>query len=144
MWSRILEDKTFLKSFLAENQKRLAKNYRIITDFLKRHGIPYYQGGNAAMFVWVDLRAWLVPEPGSGSYKALLSSSPESEQYRAKIETLGKTWIKKGVTITNGVKCHTEELGWFRIVFTAKEEVLHIGMQRFIDGLQEWKKREES
>ncbi|WPV31213.1 hypothetical protein CLAFUW7_07111 [Fulvia fulva] len=127
MWSRILEDKSFLEHSLAENQRHLAKHYQIITDFLKQHDIPYYRGGNAAMFVWVDLRDWLLPESDRGNHKALLSSSPDAGQYRAKIDKLGKVWIKKGVTITNGVNYCTEELGW----------------QGFIDGSQEWKKFEE-
>ncbi len=45
IWASMLEDREFLTSFLAENQKRLAENYVLATSFLDEHGIEYFKGG---------------------------------------------------------------------------------------------------
>lgn len=39
--------------------------------------------------------------------------------------------------ISKGTSYPTEELGWFRIVFTVDEDCLRIGLQRFVDRLNE-------
>ena len=142
MWSRILEDKTFLNRFISENQNRLAKHYTILTNFLREHSISFFEGGNAGVFVWVDLRAWLLHSPtvsSKNAVSALKPSSSEFDMFKAKESLLSKTWHQKGVMIAKGSQFLSEELGWFRIVFTAEEDGLMIGLQRFIDVLQELK-----
>ena len=44
IWARILEDRSFLDWYLAENQRRLAKSYRLLTGFLDEQEIPYLRG----------------------------------------------------------------------------------------------------
>jgi hypothetical protein len=39
--------------------------------------------------------------------------------------------------VNKGTACLTEELGWFRIVFTVDQESLRVGLRRFLDGLRE-------
>lgn len=39
--------------------------------------------------------------------------------------------------ISKGTSYSTEELGWFRIVFTVDESCLKLGLQRFVDGVHE-------
>lgn len=143
MWSRILEDQSLLTHFISENQKRLAKHYKICIDILTEHKIPYYPGGNAGLFIWVDMRNWLLGERRAGDFKALKTSSRGIGEYRSKESVLSKTWLDKGVMIANGSAFYTEELGWFRIVFTAEEAGLRLGLQRFVDGLQELKQKGE-
>lgn len=137
MWARMLEDKAFLDHFINTNQKRLAMHYTVVTKFLEQHDIPYFPGGNAALFVWVDLRKWLLGD--SKDVSSLLMSSAHAEQLKAKQDLMYQAWHKKGVMIAKGSAFLTEELGWFRIVFTAEEEALRIGLQRFVDVLQEMK-----
>lgn len=138
MWARVLEDKSFLNYYISENQKRLAKHYKICTGFLSELKIPYYAGGNAGLFIWVDLRGRF-----SKDLKTLKTSSPSVDEYRTKQDRLSKTWLNKGLMIANGSAFYTEEMGWFRIVFTAEEEGLRLGLKRFIEGLEEQKQKGE-
>lgn len=136
MWARILEDRVFLEYFISENQKRLAKHYNVLTEFLDKHGIGYVKGGNAAVFLWVDLRDSLLGDSYAGDVRALSMSSPEMQKFKRKQDLLSKTWQENGVMIAKGSAFLSEELGWFRIVFTAEEAALRTGLQRFIEVLQ--------
>lgn len=143
MWARILEDQAFLNHYLSEGQRRLARNYKICTDILAENKILYYPGGNSVLFVWVDLRSWFLGDNDASNFQALKMTSTAKEQYLAKEDRLIKTWLDKRVMIAKGSAFYSEELGWFRIVFTAEEEGLRLGMQKFIDGLKELKQKGE-
>ncbi|KAK5166421.1 uncharacterized protein LTR77_007964 [Saxophila tyrrhenica] len=137
MWARILEDTPFLDRFIGDNQKQLASHYALLTNFLDDNHIPYFQGGNAALFLWVDLRRWLLGNSDADT-AVLRSTSPDAAKYKAKEDRLSKRWLEKGVMIAKGSRSLSEEIGWFRIVFTAEEKALRTGLNRFLEGLREW------
>lgn len=137
MWARILEDKEFLDFFISENQRRLGARYAYMVDFLRQHKIPFFEGGNAGVFVWVDLRSWFRNERESSGSNELLLSHSNNGIYKNLETSLSKIWWQRGVMISKGTSYLTEELGWFRIVFTVDEGCLRAGLQRFIDGLNE-------
>ena len=39
----MLEDAEYTKNFMATNQRRLAAQHALATQFLDRHGIPYFR-----------------------------------------------------------------------------------------------------
>jgi hypothetical protein len=42
LWASMLEDEQYTKKFFATNQQRLAEHHALMTRFLDKHGIPYY------------------------------------------------------------------------------------------------------
>ena len=42
IWAAMLENKSYLDSFLETNQRLLAEQYAITTQFLDEQGIPYF------------------------------------------------------------------------------------------------------
>lgn len=139
MWARILEDRSFLDFFIAENQRRLAVRYKMVTSLLRGNGFTLFEGGNAGFFVWIDLRDVLRTPDDVEHATALTTSSPRGQAYQSREEELGKIWWRKGVMINSGSGCLCEEYGWCRIIFTVEEECLLVGLQRFIDGVKEAK-----
>jgi len=45
---------------------KLSENYVAVTHLLDTAGIPYWKGGNAGYFLWVDLSAYLLPKEYEG------------------------------------------------------------------------------
>ncbi|EMC97585.1 hypothetical protein BAUCODRAFT_107204 [Baudoinia panamericana UAMH 10762] len=113
-WARILEDDKWLKQFLTESQKRLSTNYGTLTSFLDQHSIPYYKGGNAAIFLWVDLRRWKTED------------------------AITEECLKAGVMVAKGTNFVPEELGWFRLTFSTQKEVLEEGLRRLTESLKKF------
>ncbi|CAM9863055.1 unnamed protein product [Phaeothamnion confervicola] len=56
--ARLLSDRAFLDAYLAENARRLAASYAVVTARLAYAGVPFTEAA-AGMFVWVDLRNFL-------------------------------------------------------------------------------------
>lgn len=138
-WARILEDEPFLDYFISENQRRLAHNYTLVTAFLDKHNIRYLRGGNAGIFLWIDLRPWLL-EQGDDQDHLRELTGPDSEKFKEKERRLDRLWKTKGVMLAMGSNFLSEELGGFRMVFTAEEAALKVGLERFVAVLKEWKK----
>ncbi|KAL2259214.1 hypothetical protein VTK26DRAFT_7184 [Humicola hyalothermophila] len=142
VWARMLEDKEYINNFFARNQQRLAEQYAFTTRFLDDHGIPHYRNANAGMFIWVDLRRYLRGLYTEGSNKATTLSihrlSPqEQHEYQRREAEINRRLTENGVIIALGTNFFTEELGWFRLSFTAAPEALKIGLRRMWKTLQE-------
>lgn len=58
-------------------------------------------------------------------------------EYRAKEAQIVSTCMKNGVFIGYGSNFFTEELGWFRVTFTARKEALVEGLKRILSSLEE-------
>ncbi len=43
LWASMLENAEYTKNFMATNQRRLAAQHALATQFLDRHGIPYFR-----------------------------------------------------------------------------------------------------
>ncbi|KAH8805247.1 pyridoxal phosphate-dependent transferase [Xylogone sp. PMI_703] len=120
LWAHLLEDQEFLDWFLAENKRRLSENYNLITSFLSSNGIGYFSGGNAGVFLWVDLREYV---KGDRATEALLV----------------KKCVERGLFVGYGTNFFSEEVGWFRLTFTAKTEILMEGLKRLVSVLEDMK-----
>jgi aspartate/methionine/tyrosine aminotransferase len=121
----ILEDEAWLDSFLSTSRERLSKANFLAKRLLHEAGIPYAPGANAGFFLWIDLSEWLVVEDGDGD-----------EGWKAE-ERLMKKFLSEGkVFLTPGSGQASEKPGWFRLVFSHREEVLREGIARFVGCLE--------
>ncbi|KAI9802535.1 MAG: hypothetical protein M1833_001607 [Piccolia ochrophora] len=105
-------------SYISLAQDRLAQNYAVASSVLDDAGVTYHKGGNAGFFIWLNLSAHLPP-----------SSSRDLtpiERERALAEKL----LRNGVYLSTGEEFHSEEAGWFRLVFTHPEAKLREGLRR--------------
>lgn len=121
----LLEDEEFTGKYIEENQKRLSDSYAFAVDFLKKHGIEYAPGCNAAFFLWVDL---------GKRYKEL---HPEASAEQEVGETVMQRLIKEKVFLASGALFGSEKDGWFRIVFTQPRNYLALALQRIVTALEE-------
>lgn len=111
----ILEDREFHSSFLAYCRSFLANGYKFTTAALEDAKIPYRKGGNAGLFVYLDLSSWLPKDNKSG---------------REKEFALAQRFVDHGVFLHPGEE-HSEVAGWFRLVFASlTQEELTEGLRR--------------
>jgi Transcriptional regulators containing a DNA-binding HTH domain and an aminotransferase domain (MocR family) and their eukaryotic orthologs len=95
---------------------------------------------NAGMFIWIDLRRFLVGLPAGADVPNLSIhrlSPEEKQEYQRREKEIGSRLRKNGVVIALGSNFFTEELGWFRLSFTAVKEALEVGLERIWKTLQE-------
>ncbi|GAB1319554.1 1-aminocyclopropane-1-carboxylate synthase [Madurella fahalii] len=125
------------------NQQRLTEQYAFATQFLDEHGIPYYTNPTAGMFIWIDLRRYLYGLRGGSGQIPDLSvhrlSHEQEKEYRRREAAIGDRCFGNGVPIALGTNFFTEELGWFRLTFTAARDALEVGLQRLRKTLQDIK-----
>lgn len=117
----ILEDDQFTDRFIQLNKRRLSQNYGLVTEYLQQHGIPYYGGGNAGIFVWADLRK---------------QSGNNGSNGKANADTLlSAKLLSKKVYLAQG-EAFGGEFGWFRIVFSQPQAYLKEGLRRMSLALE--------
>ncbi|EWY84337.1 hypothetical protein FOYG_14089 [Fusarium oxysporum NRRL 32931] len=119
----ILEDQEWSDSYLAENRRRIAEQYVAVTAWAKKHNIPYALGANAAFFMWLNLGAYF-----SALHPAVCQKDIQN--------VITKELLKHKVYIASGKDYGSEEVGWYRIVFTYKTTYLSEGLRRIIRALQ--------
>ncbi|KAN0083639.1 Pyridoxal phosphate-dependent transferase [Elaphomyces granulatus] len=117
----ILEDESFVSSFLGRARRRLASSYQLVTSILDREGIRYVKGGNAGFFVYMDLSPYLP------------SKSYLTDQERE--FSLAQKFYDAGIFLHPGEE-HSKDPGWFRLVFTQEDDVLLEGLRRMIKVLK--------
>jgi len=98
-----------LPSLVALNSTRLGDAYKLLTGFLKSHGIHYFPC-NAGPFVLAKLA------PTGQSW----------DEEAAAIEGLQKA----GVVVGAGRRYHVHEMGWARVSFAVETAVLKEAMRR--------------
>lgn len=126
--SNILEDDAFTDEFLQTNRNKLAEAYKFVVTFLKKNGIPYAQGANAAFFVWVDLgSAWRKYHPDNNR------TDEGSDIGR----TVMKRLLAKRVFLADGAVFGSEKSGWFRIVFSQSRELVELGLERILSAVRD-------
>ncbi len=90
------------------------------------------------MYIWVDLRRYMFPasrsEPDFSLLKATIPGSPVYKERESRIVAI---CFKNGVLVGHGSNFFTEEIGWFRVTFTAPKEALLLGLNRIWTSLQE-------
>ncbi|KAI9759424.1 MAG: hypothetical protein M4579_002338 [Chaenotheca gracillima] len=122
MAATILEDETFVEDYLSLSQQRLGESYRLATGILNEAGIAYHHGGNAGFFLWVDLSPYL----------------PDVEKDNSPLQKerlLSDRILNAGVYLATGEEFHSEEPGWFRVVFSQEKEKLVEGLKRIVEVL---------
>ncbi|KAK0108047.1 hypothetical protein ONS95_002871 [Cadophora gregata] len=118
----ILEDRAFVKRFIALSRQRLAECRAFATGVLDKAGIKYAGQGNAGLFLYVDLSPWLPPKTHH--------DQPDHEREFA----LAQKLLDAGVGV-HPCEEHGESPGHFRIVFSLDRDTLAEGLRRLVDTL---------
>ncbi|RKF64217.1 1-aminocyclopropane-1-carboxylate synthase-like protein 1 [Golovinomyces cichoracearum] len=122
--STILEHPKFVQDLLALSRERLLEGYRLTTDALNAARIPYYRGGNAGFFLYIDLSHLL--KKCHGDVKQV-----EDEEF-----ALAKHIWDHGVFL-NPKQEHNVAPGWFRLVFASmSHHDLRIGLDRLTTAIR--------
>lgn len=114
--AQILESVDFVESLLDLSRTKLSENYVAVTHLLDATGIPYWKGGNAGYFLWVDLSAYLLPKEHEGD-------DAEREGELAGRILRGGVWLNPGQE-------RGEKPGWFRLIFSHPKEKVLEGVRR--------------
>jgi len=115
LWTRMLDDRAWLDSYLGENSKRLTRYYQQAVRWLERNNIHYVKGGNYGFFIWIDLRFALPP-------------ASQGMSNLARERDLTKRMIDGGVYLATGENFCGEDYGWYRLTFTTT--LLEMGLAR--------------
>jgi aspartate/methionine/tyrosine aminotransferase len=121
--SLLLEDEKFIETYIQENQKRLSEAYAFVTVVLKRCGIEYAPGSNAAFFLWVDL---------GKKYKELRPQKSGDDVGEEIMQRL----LQHKVFLASGALFGSEKDGWFRIVFSHPRIYLEEALGRIVRALE--------
>ncbi|KAL7893487.1 pyridoxal phosphate-dependent transferase [Trichoderma sp. SZMC 28014] len=122
--ANILDDHDWVESYIAENKRRLAQQYKSAVSWAKSQGIRYRPGVHAAFFLWVDL----------GSFYTSLHPDAATDDLN---KTIATALLKHRVFLASGTAFGSEEPGWFRIVFSHPEPYLQEGLGRVLQALRE-------
>ncbi|RDL37263.1 Uncharacterized protein BP5553_04696 [Venustampulla echinocandica] len=122
-FANVLEDDTWVDSYLAKNRAKLAEHYKLIASWAKEHNICYAKGSNAGFFLWVNLG------------EAYLRNHPEQELLQAENQVM-QLMLQQRVFIAPGESFGAESSGWFRLVFSVDKITLLEGLTRIIKALQ--------
>ncbi|KAJ4129111.1 hypothetical protein NW768_007642 [Fusarium equiseti] len=131
IWAAMLEDENWKKELHRKNIRLMAQNYGIITCFMQKHQISYYEM-NAGLYLWTDLRRFLVPalQRKNINLDDLRVGGPDDYTYKQREARFIEIGIKYGVLISPGTIYQVREYGWFRITFTAEQQMLQEGLRR--------------
>ncbi|TQS34607.1 hypothetical protein Golomagni_05003 [Golovinomyces magnicellulatus] len=122
--STILEHPKFVQDLLALSRERLLEGYSLTTDALNAACIPYYSGGNAGFFLYIDLSHLLKKYQGH-------LENVEDEEF-----SLAKHLWDHGVFL-HPKEEHNEAPGWFRLVFASlSHHDLRIGLDRLTTAIR--------
>ncbi|KAF8029939.1 hypothetical protein BT93_E2377 [Corymbia citriodora subsp. variegata] len=125
----MLSDEVFVKKFLEESSRRLAKRYSRFVEGLKQEGIHCLEG-NAGLFFWMDLHH-LLKEP---------THDAEMELWRVIIKDVK-------LNVLPGSSFHCTEPGFFRVCFANMDDhTVEVALKRikeFVSNAMEkhWRKR---
>jgi len=117
MIENLLDSDEWIDHFVSLNQKRLAENYKKITDSLKQHNIKYVDA-NSAYFMWIDLREQMK--------KAIPDCKSPAEAEIKYWEYL----LSKGIYIAPSAAFFASEPGYFRICFATQWDILALALER--------------
>ncbi|KAF5840409.1 pyridoxal phosphate-dependent transferase [Dunaliella salina] len=111
--TQALADDAFIDSFIARNRQLLRNSYELLTGAMDKAGIPYTPAC-AAMFLWIDLGAWL--------------AKPTWEEENLLWEAMMN---EAKVLFTPGQACKAARPGFFRVCWAwVPPEALPIAVSR--------------
>jgi 1-aminocyclopropane-1-carboxylate synthase len=126
---RMLENTTWMETFVKANQKQLGERAEFVRSALEEYDISYTKGASAGFFLWLDLRKYL----GKGDpEKATLQSE----------RSFKKGMLAKGVYLTSGEGLTSEYPGFFRLCFVKDENEVREGLKRLKEALEEFQTAE--
>jgi aspartate/methionine/tyrosine aminotransferase len=125
----LLSDSSFVESYIATNQARLSAAYEQTVRALREHGIEHMPGANAAFFLWINLGKFVREKTSLGEKEMRVYSGPESTQI------IQDRLRAKRVYLVPGDAVGAEEPGWFRMVFTQREELVTECIRRIVEAL---------
>nr|CAB3460465.1 unnamed protein product [Digitaria exilis] len=120
----MLSDAGFAAAYVAANRARLRERRdHVVAGLAGRAGLACLRGGgNAGLFVWVDMRPLLEEATVEG----------ELRLWRKVVE-------EAKLNISPGSSCHCSEPGWFRVCFANMSvETLDVALQRLGCFTQKW------
>jgi 1-aminocyclopropane-1-carboxylate synthase len=118
----ILSSPTFHETFFNASRTRLAAGATLAKSLLDAQGIRYAPGSNAGFFLWVDLRPWLKGQDGDDEWEL-------EKRLSARMQ------VEK-VFMVGGRVQGAVEAGWYRFIFSRKEEVVREGLRRLVRALR--------
>jgi 1-aminocyclopropane-1-carboxylate synthase len=117
--TRLLSSPSWHETFFAASRKKLSAAVKLSKGLLDECRVPYASNDNAGFFLWVDLRAWLVPGDDEGGREKELSQRMD----------------KAGVFLVGGMRQGMLEAGWYRFIFSRDEDTLREGVRRLVRAL---------
>lgn len=130
LWSTLLNDQTYLPTFLKTNQIKLRGAYEHITSWLTFHNIPYIPS-SAGLFLMVDLRPVL---SDIDRYGSIVHITPEQSMHEREM-ALFEFFLAHKVFAMAGTMFHMAEPGWFRITFSVRRDYLNVALARIEKAL---------
>lgn len=130
----ILLDKTFLTSYIRQNQERLSGAFAFAVKILQKHNIEHMPGANAAFFLWINLgKKFLEKAKGKCIPEgAVVGGKPAHKITQIIYDRL----MEKKVFLVLGDAAGAEQPGWFRLVFTQDPELIEEGLNRVAQALE--------
>jgi len=150
----LLGDDVFTDWYIAENQRRLRGSWEIVISWAEKWGVKYGGGVCAAFFLWVDLgevyrrerpersqmkeqrkergphqAGLLVQEPVAAPVDTPSSHDDDDDDDDID-QIVNDALLSEKIFLASGVGFGSEKPGWFRIVFSQKEEYLREGLRR--------------
>jgi aspartate/methionine/tyrosine aminotransferase len=123
--ARLLDDHEFIKYYLQENEKRLAKAYAQVTAILNHYQVNYVRA-KAGVLLWIDLSKFI---------KKKLNKDTVTTQDELEFFELMMSEAKLYIPCGEFFQCQHEP-GWFRICFTAKTvEFMQFSFERLFSWL---------
>jgi len=117
--SAVLTDDQWIDMYLKLNRSRLTKRYEQVKKQIEQLDSRIrIRPGRAGFFLWTDFRS-------------ILHSTTFEEENR-----LYKIIFSQGVYITSGYNLGCSEPGWFRIIFSVKENWIDTAIKRLHIALQ--------
>jgi aspartate/methionine/tyrosine aminotransferase len=111
--TELFDDMEWIHQHISENKKKLKEQYQVTIKYLQEKNIEYLPA-SGGFFVWMNL--------------SHLMNTALPEQEREK--DLWMRLIDKGVLFSPGSAFHSNQIGWFRIVFTLPSDILFLGLDR--------------
>ncbi|KAG0724598.1 1-aminocyclopropane-1-carboxylate synthase-like protein 1 [Chionoecetes opilio] len=111
--------------YIPTNKERLAASYKKARECLEACGAKVHRSV-AGIFLWVNFQAFLDE----------CTEQCEIDLFMA--------FLKGGVCILPGQKLYCAHPGWYRIVYSARDDVLEEGLARIQAVLSQWKKNKKS
>ena len=114
----LFSDYDWLDYYIKENQSRLKAQYLCTIEYLESKNIEYLPA-SGGFFVWINLS------------HLMDQNLPVAERERE----LWLRLIDRGVLFSPGSAFHSDQIGWFRIVFTFPLKTLFLGLDRAFGGI---------